>query len=925
MRLTLKTIEETVAPLGRRQSYDKDFIFELLAAYGRSAGNIARLKNGSLNVAENKERDVAQKNIIFFRPVTDGDNLYSTIDALKSDPTVVRYSIRFVIVTDYHQLLAIDTKTNETLDISIAEINKYYTFFLPWAGMEKSQYVVENHADIKAAYKMSKLFDEIVSYNHHTGDAAYYHGLNVFFSRLLFCFFAEDTEIFQKGQFTTVLESYTQTDGSDLHEYLDELFFALDAEDKEGYPAHIADFPYVNGGLFHTNHKTPRFNTKARQLILECGQLDWSDINPDIFGSMIQAVVNPGQRAGLGMHYTSVPNIMKTIEPLFLNELKNELNKYYDDKSKLEKLLGRIGNIKVFDPACGSGNFLVIAYKELRKLEHAILERIDELTQHQTNRVMFSRINIENFYGIEIDDFAHEVAILSLWLAKHQMNLEFKQKFGAEIPLIPLREAGNIVHGNAARLDWKKVCPNEPHFPKHVLLQQGKLIADDHEQAQLLDAEERECDEIYLISNPPYLGSSLQGKSQKEDMKLVLGGFRSWKNLDYIAIWFKKGSDYVRGTKAALAFVTTNSVTQGEQVSMLWPEILRQIEIGYAYRSFKWTNSAKNSAGVTVAIISLRGITSAEKYIYEGGLLKSVKHINAYLLDAPDTYFYRRRLQISGLTECVMGSKPTDGGYLILDQNDYRSLIAEYPEAQAYIKKFMGAGDYLSGTTRYCLWISDSDVESAMRIRPIAERLVKVAEFREGRKETPSTVEYAKFPHRFRQRAHKNTTFIIIPTVTSERREYIPIGFLDKDTVASNAANVIYDAPAWLFGIISSKMHITWVRAVAGQLETRIRYSSAIVYNNFPVPPLTVSEKKDIETKVLGVLDAREHHSEMTLAELYDPDKMPEDLRTAHAELDEAVDQLYRKKPFESDEERLSYLFDLYEQMATKEKEAVLV
>jgi hypothetical protein len=924
MRVTLKTIEESIAPLGGRASYGKDFIFELLTAYGRSAGNITRLKNGSLNVAEDKERDVVQKNIVFFRPVTNEENLYAVIDTLKSDQAVVRYSTRFVIVTDYKQLLAIDTKTNETLDLPIREIDKYFTFFLPWAGMEKAQYVGENHADIKAAYKMSKLFDEIVSFNHHTSDANYYHGLNVFFSRLLFCFFAEDTEIFEKGQFTRGIESHTQSDGSDLAEYLDELFFALDAEDKDGYPAHIGAFPYVNGGLFHADHESPKFNAKARQLLVEGGSLDWSDINPDIFGSMIQAVVNPGQRAGLGMHYTSVPNIMKTIEPLFLDELKEEFNKHYDDKNKLERLLSRIGSIKVFDPACGSGNFLVIAYKELRKLEHALLQRIDELSVHHARLEMFSRINIENFYGIEIDDFAHEVAILSLWLAKHQMNLEFKQKFGAAIPLIPLRESGNIVHGNAARLDWNKICPNEPRVSRNTRLEQSKLIADDHEQAQLIDVDTKEWSEIYLISNPPYLGSSLQKKSQKDDMKQVLGDFSSWKNLDYIAIWFRKGADYIRNTGAALAFVSTNSVTQGEQVSMLWPEILIKIEIGYAYRSFKWANSAKNSAGVTVAIISLRNIANGDKYIYENGLRNTAQNINAYLLDAPDTYFYRRREQISGLPECVMGNKPTDGGNLILDATEYQALLSEHPEASKFLKKFTGAGDYVNGSTRYCLWIDDNEVDEAIKIRPIAERLKKVSDFRAGRTDTPSTVEYAKYPHRFRQRSHKNSQFIIVPSVTSERREYIPIGYQDNNTIASNAANVIYDAPLWVFGIISSKMHMAWVRVVAGQLETRIRYSSAIVYNNFPVPALSTAEKQSLETKVYDVLDVRERHSEQTLAELYDPDKMPEDLRISHNELDKVVDSIYRKKPFANDEERLAHLFEFYEQLKAKEKDTIL-
>ena len=927
MRITLKTIEESIAPLGGRVSYDIEFIFELLAAYGRSAGNITRLKNGSLNVAEDKDRDVVQKNIVFFRPVTNDENLYEVIDTLKSDQAVVRYSTRFVIVTDYEQLLAIDTKTNETLDIPIREINKYFTFFLPWAGMEKALYVGENHADIKAAYKMSKLFDEIVSYNHHANDANYWHGLNVFFSRLLFCFFAEDTEIFEKGQFTRSIESHTQFDGSDLAEYLDELFFAFDAEDKEGYPAHIAAFPYVNGGLFHESHESPKFNTKARQLLVECGSLDWSDINPDIFGSMIQAVVNPGQRAGLGMHYTSVPNIMKTIEPLFLDELKEAFNKYYDDKNRLERLLTRISNIKVFDPACGSGNFLIIAYKELRKLEHALLQRIDELSDHHARLEMFSRINIENFYGIEIDDFAHEVAILSLWLAKHQMNLEFKQKFGAAIALIPLKESGNIVRGNAARLDWNKVCPNEPHLPKHARLQQGKLIVDDHEQAQLLNADEKEWDEIYLISNPPYLGGKLQDANQKKDAALTLGKLPKYKDLDYIAIWFYKAAVYLRDNhNAGFAFVSTNSLFQGTQVPKIWPYILEcGLEITFAFKDFKWTNNATNSAAVICSIVGVRKVgRKYEKFIEESTTRKTAANVNPYLIDAPNLIIESRTKSMSGFPPMLAGNSTYDDGHLILSREEYRNFIQKYPELVQLIKKLSGSYEFINGIERYCFWIdTPAKLELANKYEEMRHRFDKVREFRKNGGSTAQTV--VDKPWRFALTKTSDTQTLLIPRVSSNRREYFPMGLVGPDTIVLNSAYAIFDASLEIFGLLTSKMHLAWTRLFAGRLKSDVRYSTGVVYNTFPIRPLTEHEKQDIKTKVISVLDAREQHSEMTLAEMYDPDKMPEDLRAAHHELDEAVDGIYRKKPFENDEERLAHLFGLYEQMTAKEKDTILV
>lgn len=903
MPINSKVVESNVKTLVKNSDFGTDFVFELLSAYGRSGSNLTRLKNGSINVANDTEHEVAQKGVVYFKPVLQGD-LYTVIDELKSDQTVVRYSTRFVIVTDYKQLLAIDTKTSETLDIDIREIDKYYTFFLPWAGMEKTLYIGENHADIKAAYKMSKLFDEIVNTNHKTRDTEFYHGLNVFFCRLLFCFFSEDTKIFHKGQFTNGIASFTQKDGSDVGDYLDDLFFALDAEDKEGYPSHIAEFPYVNGGLFHEVYKAPSFNSKSRSLLLECGQLNWSNINPDIFGSMIQAVVNPGQRAGLGMHYTSVPNIMKTIEPLFLDELKDELNKNYDNQQNLQKLLTRISKIKVFDPACGSGNFLVIAYKELRKLEHAILERIDELSAQPTNRRMLSNVSIEHFYGIEIDDFAHEVAMLSLWLAKHQMNLEFKQKFGAEIPLIPLREAGNITRGNACRLNWNQVCPNKPNLNKTALLKKSL----DHE----LSSDDMDWDEIYLIGNPPYQGYSLQDQQQKKDMIGVFENTGSKKSLDYISCWFKKGAEYIQGTKAQLAFVSTNSVCQGEHVGLLWPDILKSLEIGYAYTSFKWGNNAKGSAGVTCIIVNLRNPIDTQKYLYHGDLKQEVKNINAYLIDGPDIYIQKRSKPISSLSETLRGSGPVDGGNLLLNNHERQDLLEKFPNSEKFIKKYIGAEEFINNKDRWCIWIDEADLAEAMAIPIINSRVKDVRTFRLQSKKKATKLAAAS-PFRFGEPRYKKSETIIVPRVFSERREYITAGYLDKNTVVSDSAQQILDAEPFVFAIISSRLHMVWTKAVCGQLENRIRYSSALSYNNFPVPSLNEQQKLKLNQLAFTILDTRERYSDLTLAEMYDPEKMPEELLDVHRDLDEYYEGLYRKRLFANDEDRLSFLLNEYE------------
>lgn len=891
VRLNLKAVEERVKPLGGRDAYDREFIFDLLLAYGKPRGNVTRLRNGSLNVAEDPATEVAQKNVLYFRETT-SDPL-AAVEELKTSPRVVRYNTRFVIATDYTEFVAEDTKTGENLIIPIAEIDEHFEFFLPWAGMEKAQYVAEAHADVKAAERIGKLFDELLSANPDLLDLPHgRHALNTFFARLLFCFFAEDTEIFAPNQFTNAIGSLTQPDGSDTADFLAGLFQALDTENAADKPKRFETFPYVNGRLFTMTDDdiVPAFTKKARDLLLESGTLIWREINPDIFGSMFQAIVTPGSRSDLGQHYTSVPNILKTIEPLFLDELKEKLDEGFDSTKKLEALLDRISGIKVFDPACGSGNFLVIAYKELRRLEHAILERLTELNpKHQ---VLFadSRINIENFYGIEIDDFAVEVAILSLWIAKHQMNAEFKAKFGPTIPLIPLKETGRIVAGNATRVDWNTVCPNNG------------------------------TDEIYLIGNPPYKGGKSQGKEMKADYPFVFGKRPYSKDLDYIALWFVKGADYIEDTRAELSFVTTNSVAQGEHVGLMFPMIFdKGIEIGYAYTSFKWENNAKRNAGVTVAVINLRVKRPGQKFIFTDGLQVEARNINGYLADAPSVFIYRRTGALSpSLPRMALGSMPKDGGHLILDTAARNHAIEATPESDRYLKRYVGSAEFINDVQRFCVWVSDAQLASAKQVAPIAARLESVAEWRESRKEA-GVRAFASFPNRFKQNAYKSTESIIVPRVSSENRDYVPIGYLDQDVVISDAANAVYDAEPFLFAILTSRMHNTWLRAVAGQLETRIRYGAYIVYNNFPVPMLADAMKDKLTETALRVLDVREYHCERTLAELYDPDKMPDDLRVAHKAVDDLVDSIYSKKGYETDEERLSDLFAMYEEMTAAE------
>ncbi len=884
VKLNLKTIQERVAPLGGRESYDREIIFELLLAYGRSQANITRLRNGFLNIADDKTCEVAQKNVVYFHETT-GDPL-AVIEALRTAPAVVRYNTRFVIVTDYTELIAVDTKTGENLIIPIRDIDKHFTFFLPWANMEKAQYVAEAHADVKAAERMGKLFDELLAANPHLLTAPTgRHSLHVFFTRLLFCFFAEDTGIFAEGHFTNAVGSHTQPDGSDVAEFLTTVFDALDTEHASDKPVHLSAFPYVNGRLFTVapDQVVPTFTKKARDLLIESGTLIWREINPDIFGSMFQAIVTPGKRSDLGQHYTSVPNILKTIEPLFLDALKGEFDAAYDSPKKLVALLERISAIKVFDPACGSGNFLVIAYKELRRLEHAILDRLFETDpKHQTLYVE-SKIHVENFYGIEIDDFAVEVAILSLWIAKHQMNTEFKEKFKVSIPLIPLKETGQIQQGNAITTDWVAVCPNDG------------------------------LEEIYLLGNPPYLGSRNQSAEHKKDLSTLSP---KYKSLDYVSAWVIKGSDYIRGTSAAMALVTTNSITQGEQVGLLWPGVLRDdLEIGYAYTSFKWSNHAKNSAGVTCVVVCLRNRSGKPKFIFSNELSLKAQRINPYLADGPDIWIGRRSSPLSQiLPKLGFGSMPNDGGNLILSDMQKNELLTLHPQAEKYVRGLSGSEEFINGKTRWCLVIPDSQVDDATRIDIISKRLDSVSAHR-AKSTEKSTRAMADTPNRFYYFAHQETDSVIIPRVSSERREYIPAGYLDRLTVISDSANAAYEVQPWVFALLTSKTHMVWLRAVGGKMKTDYRYSSTIVYNNFPVPEISDAMKERLTTAALRVLDVREYHCEKTLAELYDPVLMPADLRAAHAEVDVLVDSVYSKRSYVSDEQRLSDLFAMYEAM----------
>lgn len=887
--INLVNLQENLENLSQNFS-EQTFIFDLLSVYELPKSTISLLSKNPYKLS-GRDDQIILKNKVLFHITTLEEDEHVAIDALQKDKSSYKFNPRFIIVTDFVTFLAIDTKTKETLDIEIKDLGKHYAFFLPWCGMEKSQHVNENPADIRAAYKMDKLYQAIVN-----DDPEYYknnsHDLNIFLSRLLFCFFAEDTGIFPTvGMFTNSVTSHTHEDGSEMDTYFSTLFDVLNTKDssRSKFASHFLEFPYVNGGLFESKIKLPTFTANSRKLIIECGRLNWDSINPDIFGSMIQAVVHPGQRENLGMHYTSVPNIMKVIEPLFLNDLYEELENSKNDIKKLTKLRERVSKIKIFDPACGSGNFLIISYKELSKLESKIISYAKDLG-HQM--MSYSGVSLNSFYGIEIDDFAHEIARLSLWLAQHQMNQYFDGMFGIMKATLPLKESGKIVCANATRVDWNEVCPRKDHFGNEY--------------------------EIYVIGNPPYLGSRNQNIEQKSDMAFTFEGIKDYKKLDYVACWFYIASTYIQNTNIRYSFVTTNSITQGEQVALLWDLIFdKNQEIFLAHQSFKWTNNAKGNAGVAVVIIGIRNINNSEKYLYGQNHQKAVKNISPYLTDNTNIFVLPQSNSLGNFPLMITGSGPGDDGNLILDINEKEKLVAQDSKIEPYLKRYIGAQEFISNTYRYCIHVTRENVDEAYKITELVKRFEKVRTFRLASKKE-GTRKKASTPHFFDEDRYKNGEFILVPKVGSERREYLPIGYYDGRFLPSNTTKVIYNAQPWLFAVLSSKMHITWVRAVAGRLKTDMQYSNTLCYNTFPSPNITEKQKESLATHVYNILEEREKYPEKTMADLYDPDKMPSGLREAHRYLDRAIDQIYRSKPFESDEDRLAHLFKLYEEMITR-------
>lgn len=887
----------------------KKFITEFLELYDVPKISVTRAKSKF-----DEGEPFAIKNKLYY--IEEEGDVVSTIDTIEHKLQEQKSTPRYIIVNNFTSIAAIDTETSATLNIHLEELPAKADFFLAWNGIEKADYQNEITADRKAAERFAKLYDAIAKDNPSADE----HDFNLFLIRVLFLLFAEDTGIMTKGAFTNILKTRTAEDGSNFNVVIKELFEILNVNpiNRNKKAQWLLKFPYVNGNLFGESHVNLIFTQISRELLIEAGELlNWNEINPDILGAMIQSVASTEDRQVTGMHYTSVPNIMRVINPLFLDELNNafeDLKKRYDENEvkqityktrqenkkailkKLNELHERISTIKFLDPASGSGNFLIITYKEIRRLEIKIM--LLEQKIEKTDQIPMSVISLSQFNGMEIDDFAHEVAKIALWIAEHQMNEEMKSAIpGTIAELLPLKDAGNIICGNSLRMNWEEVVPHSDN------------------------------DEVYIMGNPPYIGGKKMGKTQKQDSELLFGNLiGNWKSMDYIAGWFYLGGKYIQNSNAKLAFVSTNSFNQGEQVSMLWPKLLVNLKIDFAYPSFKWSNSAKGQAAVIVEIVGLSDkglVTDRPKIYYEEGTFKEVSHISPYLIEGNDTIVRKASNPISKIPKMDLGSMPKDGGNFVVDENEYKIQTAKNPLLKTIIRPYLGSKEYINNEPRYVIWLPTYEqYKKYSTIAFIEERIKKVEIFRLN-SDAESTRKAAKYSYAFKQKGNQVkadkagiNANIIAPRVSSINREYIPFGYVDGNTIVSDSANVIFGAPVWLLGLIESRMHMTWVRAVGGRLKTDYRYSSNVVYNTFPVSMLSTQRKNEMARVMTEILDLREYEGG-NLAELYNKDTMPKSLRQKHKELDGIVDRSYQQRSFESDEERLSTLLKLYQEMTS--------
>lgn len=795
---------------------------------------------------------------------------------------------KYVLVCDFETFRLYDleeTGEEEYVEFKLNEFIDHVELFGFIAGYQKKVYREEDPVNVKAAELMGKLHDRLQEIGYEG------HPLEVYLVRLLFCLFAEDTNIFNKQEFQDLIEERTNEDGSDLAAKIQEIFQVLNTPlDKrfKNLDEQLNDLPHVGGKLFEEILPVAHFDSKMRQTLLECCYLDWSKISPAIFGSMFQSVMDPKERRNLGAHYTSEKNILKLIKPLFLDDLWAEFESIKTNKAKLNAFHERLSKLKFLDPACGCGNFLVITYRELRLLELAVLSHLYGNDRVVVELEDVALLNVDMMSGIEYEEFPARIAEVAMWLMDHQMNLKMSMEFGQYFARLPLTKSAKIVHADALETNWEDVVS------KNEL--------------------------AFIIGNPPFIGSKIMTQKQRDQIVREFENVNGCGVLDYVTGWYVKAAKYMAGTQIKTAFVSTNSIVQGEQTSILWGTLLNKyfIKIHFAHRTFKWSNEAKGNAAVFCVIIGFANFDTAKKRIFEYPDIKRdpielvAKNINPYLVDAKDILIQKETKPICSVPKISKGNQPTEGGNLILNTDDYHLLIEKYPLFKSHTKKLLGAFEFINNKSRYCFWFPDHVPNELRKVKELVERLILVKEMRSASTD-PKTRELANEPYRFREmRSFKS--FVIVPSTTSENREYIPMGFGDDQIMPTNALLIIPNGTLFHFGILTSKMHMAWVKTVCGRLKSDFRYSKDIVYNNYPWPENpSVKQKESIEKAAQKVLDARAEFPNSSLADLYDPLTMPPALVKAHNELDKSVDLAYRPQPFTSDANRMEFLFELYE------------
>lgn len=808
---------------------------------------------------------------------------------------------RYILVSDFERFRLYDLEKNEQSDFRLVDFVNHVHHFGFIAGYEKRSYKEQDAVNIDAAELMGKLHDKLKEIGYTD------HPLELYLVRLLFCLFADDTNIFEKGIFNEYIELKTNEDGSDLAAHISQLFQVLNTPVESRYKnldESLAAFPYVNGKLFEEQLPMPHFDSGMRKSLLDACELDWGAISPAIFGSLFQSVMDEKTRRNLGAHYTSEKNILKLIKPLFLDELRTEFEQLKNDKNKLKKLHDKISKLRFLDPACGCGNFLIIAYRELRLLELDIVKALLK-GQRVTNLDHYFLLDVDKFYGIEYEEFPSLIAQVAMWLMDHQMNELASESFGEYILRIPLKKSATIVHGNALRIEWQSLLKPELF---------DKWNNEDTENLKY----------NYIFGNPPFIGHHLQSNTQKEDLHFILHDVHSAGVMDYVSAWYYKAAEYLSAFNSSqlmkVGFVSTNSITQGEQVGILWSILINKyhIKIHFAHRTFKWSNEARGAAAVYCVIIGFSNFDSFPKKLYEYETVKSeaheviVKNINPYLVDYKDILINNTSNPISEVPKMQYGSKPSDGGFFLFSEDEKNTLLKVEPQATKFIRKFISGREFLYNENRYCLWLVGATPEELRQMPHVMQRVQKVGEFRKQSK-AKSTRDYP-YNTLFRQVTQPDSDYIIFPSTTSETRKYLPLGFLSKNIIISNASYAIPKATLYHFGVLMSLMHMSWMRYTCGRLKSDYRYSNTIVYNNFPWPEIPTSKQKEaIEKAAQAVLDARASFPNSSLADLYDPNTMPPVLVKAHQALDKAVDLCYRSQPFINETKRIEFLFELYD------------